>query len=208
MKNQINAFYFKVLPILFCLFFAQSSIFCQSNDSITMDTTYYQIPDYPDSFAPTMIIARMIDGLGFRYYWVTEGLRDVDLAYEPGNGGQSCRSTLEHIAGLTNMVLIAVKGETQSRGQGYSEYTYKALRNFTLKNIKEASVLLKSENTNVEDVKIVFERGDKISSFPVWNLLNGPLADAIYHTGQVVSYRRSSGNPIPTGVSVFRGEKK
>jgi hypothetical protein len=38
-------------------------------------------------------------------------------------------------------------------------------------------------------------------------LINGPITDAIYHTGQVVSFRRTSGNPIPKGVNVFLGVK-
>jgi hypothetical protein len=56
--------------------------------------------------------------------------------------------------------------------------------------------------------KIIFDRGGKISDYPLWNLLNGPLADAINHVGQIVSFRRSAGNPIPAGVNVFRGTHK
>ena len=56
-------------------------------------------------------------------------------------------------------------------------------------------------------MKVVFDRQGKISSFPVWNLMNGPLQDAIYHTGQIVSFRRTTGNPIPKGVNVFLGVK-
>ena len=32
---------------------------------------------------------RMIDGLGFRYYWSTDGLRAKDLAYQPKGEGQN-----------------------------------------------------------------------------------------------------------------------
>ena len=35
---------------------------------------YYQIPDYPSSYNAATVAARTIDGLGFRYYWATEGL--------------------------------------------------------------------------------------------------------------------------------------
>jgi len=38
-------------------------------------------------------------------------------------------------------------------------------------------------------------------------LLNGPIADALTHVGQVISFRRTSGNPIPKGVNVFMGIK-
>ena len=41
---------------------------------------------------------------------------------------------------------------------------------------------------------------------PFWNLINGPFSDIIYHTGQVVAFRRISGNPINPGVNVFVGQ--
>lgn len=37
-------------------------------------------------------------------------------------------------------------------------------------------------------------------------MLNGPIADALWHVGQVVSFRRSSGNPFNSKVSVFSGK--
>ena len=30
---------------------------------------YYRIPDYPDKLSSTAVLARMLDGLGFRFYW-------------------------------------------------------------------------------------------------------------------------------------------
>jgi|GEM_PF-5684614 len=45
---------------------------------------YYQIPDAPSTYTAATVSARMIDGLGYRYYWATESLRPEDLAYEPG----------------------------------------------------------------------------------------------------------------------------
>ena len=53
--------------------------------------------------------------------------------------------------------------------------------------------------------KIVFQRGDNRSEFPFWNQLNGPIADALWHVGQVVTFRRSSGNPMNPKVSVLQG---
>ncbi|MFT5959604.1 MAG: hypothetical protein ACI8VJ_001363, partial [Polaribacter sp.] len=44
---------------------------------------YYQIPKMEESYTAQNTVARMVDGLGFRYYWATEGLRAEDLAYQP-----------------------------------------------------------------------------------------------------------------------------
>jgi hypothetical protein len=61
---------------------------------------------------------------------------------------------------------------------------------------------------NLEELKIVVKRGEETSDFPFWNLINGPIADAIYHCGQIVSYRRSSVNPSNPKVSVFTGKTR
>ena len=60
----------------------------------------------------------------------------------------------------------------------------------------------------LKNIKIIFLRKSGNYEFPIWNLINGPISDAIYHTGQLVSFRRTSGNPIPKGVNVFLGIKK
>ena len=65
---------------------------------------YYQIPDYPAEFTANTVAARMIDGLGFRYYWATEGLREEDLSFRPNEGARTSEETLAHILGLTNVI--------------------------------------------------------------------------------------------------------
>ena len=41
---------------------------------------------------------------------------------------------------------------------------------------------------------------------PFWNIINGPIADALWHCGQVVMLRRASGNPFNAKVNVFKGK--
>ena len=54
---------------------------------------------------------------------------------------------------------------------------------------------------------MIFENpGGNNSEFPFWNELNGPLSDALWHTGQVVMLRRMSGNPFTSNVSVLSGK--
>jgi hypothetical protein len=43
-------------------------------------------------------------------------------------------------------------------------------------------------------------------AFPFWNAINGPLSDAIWHTGQIASNRRASGNPFNSKAQVFLGK--
>ena len=42
---------------------------------------YYEIPDYPEEMSAKGIIMRLLDGLGFRFYWATEGLSESDYSY-------------------------------------------------------------------------------------------------------------------------------
>jgi hypothetical protein len=167
---------------------------------------YHEIPDYPSEYNACTVTARMLDGLGFRYYWATEGLRAEDLSYRPGEDARTTSETLEHIQGLTSVVLNAVKQQPTIRSSTAEELTFEQRRKQTLLNIKEASDILKvSEDEDMAKFDIVFQRGDQSNAFPFWNNLNGPLADALWHVGQVVSFRRSSGNPLNPKVSVFQG---
>jgi len=66
---------------------------------------------------------------------------------------------------------------------------------------------LKKPGVDLEELDMIFQRGNSKNEFPFWNLINGPISDALWHVGQVVTFRRSSGNPFPAGVSVLTGTK-
>lgn len=167
---------------------------------------YYQIPDTPTVYTPATVAARLVDGLGFRYYWATEGLTEKDLSFRPSKEARTSFETMEHIYGLTNVLLNAVnKRPTGPAPEEKLNYT--ALREKTLQNIRTASEILKRAEADLNDFDMVFERNDNSLRYPFWNLINGPISDALWHVGQVVTFRRSSGNPFPAGVSVLKGTK-
>ena len=35
---------------------------------------FYEIGDYPTEYTPTNVISRLIDGLGYRFYWSTRNM--------------------------------------------------------------------------------------------------------------------------------------
>ena len=79
-------------------------------ESPDMMLPYAKIPAASEDYNPGSILSRMIDGLGFRYHWVSEGLREEDLAYRPTPEATSCFETLEHIHGLSNTIFnVATK---------------------------------------------------------------------------------------------------
>ena len=165
---------------------------------------YAEIPEYPTEYTDANVAARMIDGLGFRFYWASEDLRDEDLNYRPTDESRSTSETIDHVLGLSHVILNA--SLKRANGQiNEAELTFEEKRRQILFNLKKASDILKSTN-NLEQHTILFERNGNTSEFPFWNNINGPIADALWHAGQIVMLRRMSGNPITPKVNVFLGK--
>ena len=171
---------------------------------------YHEIPAAPKTFTAETVVVRMIDGLGYRFFWATEGLTEKDLEYQASETSRATSATIDHIFGLSKMILNAISKKPNVRGgdKVEPELTFAEMRKQTLENLKHASTLLQNKEAQVDDMKVIFQRGEKTSEFPFWNVLNGPLADAMWHTGQIVANRRASGNPLHPGVSVFTGKTK
>lgn len=165
---------------------------------------YYEIPDYPEEYNECTVVARMIDGLGFRYYWATEGLNEKDLAYKPSESGRSTDETLDHILGLSDFIFkTCLKQPVTARED--VELSFEEKRARTLNNLRTAADIMRS-STDLSLYTIQFNRDGNTTEFPFWNNINGPIADALWHCGQVVVLRRASGNPFNSKASVFTGK--
>ncbi len=187
--------------LLWFLLFTNSFLMAQE------ELPLHEIPKAPDDISSANVIARMVQGLGYRYYWASKDLTETDLSYRPSKEASSSVETLEHIYGLAQVIRNTALSQASERPLTNVPKDYHSLRAQTLAYLNEANQLfLNKSEAEIAQMKVIFKRGEQQSSFPVWNLLNGPLADAIYHTGQVVSFRRSSGNPIQKGVNVFIGK--
>ena len=196
---------------LLLFFFLATGINAQDeimkNANAESDLPYYQIPPYPETYTAGTVAARLIDGLGFRYFWATEGLRPEDLQFRPNEAARTTEETLDHIYELSILIVNAPQHEPNQRAQENTAFTFEQKRRQTLANFKTASDLLRaSEDKDMAGHNLIFQRGNETSEYPFWNLINGPIADALWHVGQVVSFRRSSGNPFNPKVSVFSGK--
>lgn len=179
-----------------------------AQEKYPQDLPYYQIPDYPDSYTAGTVVARMIDGLGFRYYWATEGLRPEDLAYKPSESNRTIDETLDHLYNLSRVVYNSAVKEINDRTQPSEEVlSFQEKRKRTLLNFKKASeifITVKDLNEHL----VIFKSKSGTFENPFWNQINGPIEDAIWHSGQIVALRRASGNPIDPKVNVFRGNRR
>ncbi|MEL6133682.1 MAG: hypothetical protein AAFR59_09995 [Bacteroidota bacterium] len=181
--------------------------------SLAQETTeqlpFRSIEAYPDNYGPGSVMARMIDGLGYRYYWATEGLRTEDLDYRPSEDARSTGETIDHLYGLSQMIALNPQKKPNVRPRVEEELSFEEKRAATLANLETARKLYASSTeADLEAYAILFQRGDQTSEISFWHMINGPIADAIYHVGQVVSFRRSSGNPMNPKVNVFMGKNR
>ena len=199
----------KYLFIIFAVCLTTCTTTAQTKKMDDAPLPYAEIPPAPEQFTAGSTVARTIDGLGYRYYWATDGLTAAQLNYEPGNEGRKTADVLEHLHGLSIMILNATLQRPNINSVSSTPTNFDELRAATLRNFYRASQILRTATTeDLANFNIVFQRGEKQSSFPFWNVLNGPLSDALTHVGQIVSYRRSAGLPQNPKVNVFAGKNR
>ena len=170
----------------------------------TSELPYYEIPEAPESYNAGTVAARMVDGLGFRYYHATDGLTKKDLEFKPSEKGRTAFQTIEHIYNLSEMIVNTALQKATDFTTEPEELSFEDMRKQTLLNFKKASDALK-EFENLDKNKLTFITGGGTRDYPFWNAINGPISDALWHCGQVVSFRRSSGNPFNSKASVLSG---
>ncbi len=165
-----------------------------------MALPFADISTPPEKVSSGTVLARMVEGLGFRYRWATEGLREADLEFAPSVECMPLRKLLEHVLGL---VTFADAGFGGPKSDGLpAPRDVDGLRTATLARLDA----LRTRALAMSDADLAACRIDgKGEKLPFWYLINGPLADALTHVGQINSWRRLAGNPWP-GANVFMGK--
>jgi hypothetical protein len=180
---------------VFCVVMFASLTAMAQRDSLP----YATFPPTPDHYSAGAVVSRLLDGLGFHYYWATEGLRPIDLSFKPSPEARTSQETLEHIYSLSTMIIDATGGNQTPASQ---PKTFKELRKATLDNFKKASTIIAGySDHDMANLKVAFNG----KTLPFWNMINGPISDCLWHVGQVVTFRRSSGNPFSDKVEMFLG---
>jgi hypothetical protein len=158
------------------------------------------IPDPPVAMSAGAILGRLADAVGFRYRWATEGITAADMALKPTEGCLSLGELLSHVLELLSW--IAEHIGMQPRYELVKSEEPEVLRARTLELAAALGARFKAmSDEELAAVKILSSRGDTL---PIWNMVNGPLADSLTHVGQILSWRRIAGSPaVPA--DVFRG---
>jgi len=160
----------------------------------------YEIGSPPQKVDGAGVLARIVDGLAFRYYWATDGLRPEDYGFRPAPDTMSMLELQRHMLHLVLMIKQTVL-DADERDSKKSDDPAE-LRRLVLENL----ALVREHLDGLSDETLaghrVLRRDGK--RYPVWNIMNGPLADALTHVGQINTFRRLNGNPTPR-VDVFEG---
>jgi hypothetical protein len=158
---------------------------------------FYEIPKQTEEYTAQAVVMRQIAALGFRFYWASEGLTEKDLQYKPTPESKSTLETIKHIYNMSFWMLTLTETEhPQPKKTG--KISLEELRKATLNNYQALSNRVK----NVNDLK---ELSIKSKFFQI---INGPISDSIWHSGQIATFRRITGNPINSNISHFTGTVK
>lgn len=165
---------------------------------------FKEINEYPASLTVANTLLRMIDGIGFRYYWGTQGISESDLSFSPGNEGRTMHETLHHIHYMCLFIANSLEGKVTSFPEPASSTPFPDVREETLGTLNQIRTLLTSsadEDLEVKNLKIA-ANGNSFET-PIWHLINGPILDMSNHLGQLIMMRRANGNPIDARVQPF-----
>ena len=159
---------------------------------------FEDISKTPTELTATNTLLRVVEGLAFRYRWATENLSEDDIKFRPHSTSMSIEEVNAHIFDLVDSTNRVFGGEKQNKD---SLNSFHKLRIKSLNILADLSERLK-EMSDEDFSKIEKKTSRKL---PFWYWINGPIADALTHVGQITSWRRIAGNPQLKGVNVFIG---
>jgi hypothetical protein len=168
----------------------------------TTKLPFYQLPEYAETYTAGTVAARMVAALGFRYHWASDNLNKDDLIYQHQETVRSTGEIIDHILDLSYIIVNATLKQPNLKND-LTKLSFEDKRNQTLVNLQTAVTIL-STSEDISQYYIIY--GER--KIPFWNAINGPIADAIWHCGQIASNRRSSGNPINAKINHFMGTVK
>ena len=153
---------------------------------------FRDINSYPEQMSSSALMCRIVDGIGFRYYWATFDLTESTYNFKPGIDRWSIYDTLAHIWDTADWI---------SRSLGL-EKNFKPVESLELRNsILEMYYAIRMCFHNMDDNTL---KSITINKAPFWNLINGSLEDMLSHVGAIDNMRRTDGD-LPIEPHYFFG---
>lgn len=153
---------------------------------------FHRMPDPHRAVTAGAVLGRLVESVGFRFRWATEGMRDADLPYKPAPDCMTHAELLFHIHDL-----LVSAGRTAGLPPE-PELPEPAPSDLLRARVLDLCVRLSGKLTSMSE--------NELSGCTprLWNMINGPVADCLTHIGQVLSWRRLAGAP-PAAADYFRG---
>ena len=130
---------------------------------------YKELPSPPEKISSGAILARMIDGIGFRYQVATDGLTDNEVNFLPTDGSMNMIELLEHIYKVLFWGYRACDDQLEYRKD---LATYDDYRNETLEICQAfKKKLLTMSDEDLNQISIFLKRKNK--TFTFWYLIKG-----------------------------------
>ena len=159
---------------------------------------FEDISKTPTELTVTNTLLRVVEGLAFRYRWATENLSAEDIKFRPHSTSMSIEEVNSHIFDLLDSTFRVFGWEKQNKD---SLTSFPQIRKKSLLVLEDLSERLKQMSD--EDLLEIEKKTSR--KLPFWYWINGPLADALTHVGQITSWRRIAGNPQLKWLNVFIG---
>lgn len=166
----------KAVLIIFFVFWIFELPYAQKKNE---KLPYRKITKYSGEINYGFVMARIIDDLGFNYYWASEGLGKENIVNEYGSTNV-LYSLLENVAQISSVIVSLTLNQPLSDSI-YIEKNLNELRRETLFNLKKTSEEL-------------YQTKDS-TNLPLWGVLSIPISDISWYNEQIISYRRKKGFP-------------
>lgn len=162
-------------------------------------SAFDDISDLPADLTSAKIIMRMTDALAFRYRWATHNIPQSIADFAPSPACMTLNQLLQHIYKLSNWT------------RGFFTANPDANNNFDQNQASLAELVTQTLNalaslhnhlektTDTQLAKITDS-----DNTPLLYMINGPIADALTHTGQIITWRKLANSPPPSP-NYFRG---
>lgn len=154
-----------------------------------MSIDYSAMPAPPGNASASAVLAHTLDSAGFRYYWATSGVPEAAFSFAPAPDCMTLGELMQHVEQLAawmHLNLVGTAAATSGNGP-------EATRTSTLQCLAASSAKVRAMS-DAELTNVRVKRPGK-EELPVWNLINGPLADFLTHVGQITAWRRIAGSP-------------
>jgi hypothetical protein len=162
---------------------------------------FRSLPPGSGNVSGSAVLVRLVEGIGFRFTWATEGLREPDLSFRTTPETMCIAEQAGHVLELVSWVAASAGAIPAGPQKPESPPPFPEVR----QRVLEVLALLCARLAEMSDEEIgALHIGSHAGPVPWPHIVNGPLADALTHIGQIAVLRRASGNPVPKA-NVFLG---